>query len=60
MAKGAMSVAKGVAFGMIAGAAASMVGKKMMAKNKMSLKKKTGRALKEMSSIMDSASYMFK
>ena len=32
MAKGAMNVAKGVAVGMIAGATASMVGKKMMEK----------------------------
>ena len=40
MAKGAMNVAKGVAVGMIAGAAAGMVGKKMLDKNKKSLKKK--------------------
>ena len=60
MAKGAMNVAKGVALGMVAGAAAGVVGKKMMDKNKKSMKKKAGRALKEMSNMMDTASYMFK
>lgn len=60
MAKGAMNVAKGVAIGMAAGAAAGIVGKKMMDKNKKSLKKKTGKALKGMSNLMDTASYMFK
>ena len=60
MAKGTMNVVKGVALGMVAGAAAGMVGKKMMDNNKKTLKKKANRALREMSNMMDTASYMFK
>ncbi len=60
MAKGAMSIVKGVALGMAAGAAAGMVGKKLLSGNKKSIKKKANRALREMSNMIDTASYMFK
>lgn len=60
MAKTAMNMVKGVTLGMVAGAAAGLVGKKMLDKNKNSMKKKANRALKEMGSMLDTASYMFK
>ena len=60
MAKGAMNVVKGVTLGMVAGATAGLVGKKMLDNNKKSIKKKANRALKEMGSMLDTASYMFK
>ncbi len=60
MAKTMMNVVKGVTLGMMAGAAAGYVGKKVLDNNKKSLKKKTNRALKEMGNMLDTASYMFK
>ncbi len=60
MAKSAKSIVRGVALGIAAGAAAGMVGKKLMGGNKKSIKKKTNRALKEVSNLIDTASYMFK
>ncbi len=60
MAKSAMNVVKGVALGMAAGAAAGMIGKKLMSGNKKSMKKKANRALREVSNMIDTASYMFK
>ncbi len=60
MAKGVMNVVKGVALGMAAGAAVGMVGKKLMSGNKKSMKKKANRALREVSNMIDTASYMFK
>ncbi len=55
-----MNTVKGVALGMAAGMAAGYIGKKMMTNNKKSLKKKANRALREMGSMIDTASYMFK
>lgn len=60
MAKRTMSIVRGVALGMAAGAAAGMVGKKLMGGNKKSMKKKANRALKEVGNLIDTASYMFK
>ncbi len=60
MAKTAMNLVKGVTLGMVAGATAGLVGKKMLDNNKKSIKKKANRALKEMGSMLDTASYMFK
>ena len=60
MAKSAMNIAKGVALGMVAGAAAGIVGKKMLENNKKTMKKKANRALREVSNMIDTASYMFK
>ena len=60
MAKTAMNLVKGVTLGMLAGATAGLVGKKMLDNNKKSIKKKANRALKEMGSMLDTASYMFK
>ena len=60
MSKNLTNLAKGMALGMVAGAAAGYAGKKMMDNNKKPLKKKANRALKEMSNMMDTASYMFK
>ncbi len=60
MAKGAMNVVKGVALGMVAGVAAGITGKKMLDNNKKTMKKKANRALKEVSNMIDTASYMFK
>ncbi len=55
-----MSTVKSVALGVAAGMAAGYIGRKMMADNKKSLKKKANRALREMGSMIDTASYMFK
>ncbi|MBQ1977446.1 MAG: hypothetical protein II225_01720 [Ruminococcus sp.] len=60
MSKTAMNLVKGVTLGMVAGATAGLVGKKMLDNNKKSIKKKANRALKEMGSMLDTASYMFK
>ncbi|MBQ4569877.1 MAG: hypothetical protein IJA62_07510 [Ruminococcus sp.] len=60
MAKGAMNVVKGVALGMAAGAAVGIAGKKLLSGNKKSMKKKANRALREVSNMIDTASYMFK
>lgn len=60
MASGAMNTMKNVALGVAAGMAAGYVGSKVLKNNKKTLKKKANRALREMGSMMDTASYMFK
>ena len=59
MAKGAMSVVKGVAGGMIAGMAVGAIGKSMIDK-KPKLKKKANKAMNTFGQIIDTAQYMFK
>ena len=57
----AMNVVKGMAIGVMTGAVAGVVGSKMMDKGtKKNMKKKAGKALKSMSSMMDAARYMMK
>lgn len=60
MSNNVMGVVKGVTFGMMAGVAAGYVGTKMMSMNKKTMKKKANRALREVSNMMDTASYMFR
>ena len=59
MAKGAMSVVKGVAGGMIARMAVGAIGKSMIDK-KPKLKKKANKAMNTFGQIIDTAQYMFK
>ena len=59
MAKGAMSVVKGIAGGMIAGVAVGAIGKSMIDK-KPKLRKKANRAMNTVGQIIDTAQYMFK
>ncbi len=59
MAKGAMSVVKGIAGGMIAGMAVGAIGKSMIDK-KPKLKKKANKAMNTFGQIIDTAQYMFK
>ena len=54
-----MNVVKGVAVGMMAGAAVGYVGKKMSDDNP-KLRKKANRAYKTFENIVDTAQYMFK
>lgn len=60
MANSAMSTVKNVALGVVAGMAAGYVGTKMIRANKKTIKKKANRALREVGSMIDTASYMFK
>ena len=59
MAKGAMSVVKGIAGGMIAGMAVGAIGKSMIDK-KPKLRKKASKAMNTVGQIIDTAQYMFK
>ena len=59
MAKGMMSVVKGVAGGMLAGIAVGVAGKTMIDK-KPKLRKKANKAMNTMGQIIDTAQYMFK
>ena len=59
MAKGAMSVVKGVAGGMLAGVAVGAIGKTMIDK-KPKLRKKAHKAMNTMGQIIDTAQYMYK
>ncbi|MBQ8000943.1 MAG: hypothetical protein IJ298_06930 [Ruminococcus sp.] len=60
MANSAMSTVKNVALGVVAGMAAGYIGTKMISANKKTIKKKANRALREVGSMIDTASYMFK
>ena len=59
MNKNVMNVVKGVAIGMMAGAAVGYVGKKAADENP-KLRKKANRAYKTSENIVDTAQYMFK
>lgn len=59
MNKNVMNVVKGVAVGVMAGAAVGYVGKKMSDDNP-KLRKKANRAYKTFENIVDTAQYMFK
>lgn len=54
-----MNIAKGVALGMVAGMAVGYAGKKAV-ENNPKLKRKANRAIKTMSSIVDTAQYMLR
>ena len=59
MAKGTMSVVKGIAGGMIAGMAVGAIGKTMI-DSKPKLRKKANKAMNTFGQIIDTAQYMFK
>ena len=59
MAKGAMSVVKGIAGGMIVGMTVGAVGKTMIDKRP-KLRKKANKAMNTFGQIIDTAQYMFK
>ena len=54
-----MNIAKGIALGMVAGMAVGYAGKKAV-ENNPKLKRKANRAIKTMSSIVDTAQYMLR
>lgn len=60
MANNMMGVAKGVAFGMVTGAVAGYVGKKMMDNGKHGMRKKAHRAIDTMENIASTAKYIFR
>lgn len=59
MAKGGMNVVKGVTLGLLAGTAVGMVGQKMIEKNP-NVRKKANKAMRTVSSVIDTAQYMLK
>lgn len=54
-----MSIAKGIAGGMIAGMAVGYAGKKMM-ESKPKMRKKANKAIHTVGQILDTAQYMFR